>query len=154
MPIKNIDSIIALFNSSDFQGALDSIEELIEDNPNDALLFNIRGACYAGLDHKNLAKENYEKAITINPGYAKAHYNLAGALHELQDFDGSIQSYQDALVIEPDYAEAHNNLGNVFKEVGKLDTAIKSYQNAIDIKPDYVEAYYSLGSSFQETGKL
>ena len=151
---KNIDSIIALFSSNKFQDALNAIEELIVDNPNDALIFNIRGACYAGLDQKNLAKENYEKAIAINPEYAKAHYNLAGALHELDEFEASIQSYEDALAIEPDYAEAHNNLGNVLKESGQLDRAIKSYQNAIDIKPDYVEAYYSLGFSFQEKGKL
>ena len=150
----NIDSIIALFSSEKFQDALDAIEELIVDNPKDALLFNIRGACFAGLDQKNLAIENYEKAIALNPGYAKAHYNLAGALYELHDFHASILSYQDALAIEPDYAEAHNNLGNVFKEVGQLDAALKSYKKAVTLKPDYVEAYYSLGATFYDSEKL
>ncbi len=154
MSNKNIDPIIALFSSNKFQDALNAIEELIVDNSNDALLFNIRGACYAGLGQKNLAKENYEKAILVNPEYAKAHYNLAGALHELNDIDASIKSYQDALAIEPDYAEAHNNLGNVYKEVGQLDLAVKSLKKAISIKPDYVEAYYSLGSTFYDSEKL
>ena len=154
MPSNNIDSIIALFSSERFQDALSAIEELIEDNSNDALLFNIRGACYAALDQKNLAIENYEKAVAINPRYAKAHYNLAGALHDLEDFNASIKSYQDTLNIEADYAEAHNNLGNVFREVNQLDSAIDSFKKAIAIKPDYVEAYYSLGSCFQELGRL
>ena len=154
MSNNNIESILALFSKEQFNEALDAIQGLIINDPNDALLFNIRGACYAGLDQLNLAKENYEKAIALNPGYAKAHYNLAGALHELDEFDASIQSYQNALVIEPDYAEAHNNLGSVFKETGQLDAAIKSYEKAINIKPDYLEAYYSLGTSFQELGKL
>ena len=99
MSINNIDSIIALFSSDKFEDALNAIEELIEYNPNDALLFNIRGACYAGLNQINLAIENYEKAIELNPEYAKAHYNLAGALHEINEFDASIQSYQNALFI-------------------------------------------------------
>ncbi|MDC1015743.1 tetratricopeptide repeat protein [Candidatus Thioglobus sp.] len=154
MPSNNIDSIIALFSSGSFQDALNAIEELIEDNSNDALLFNIRGACYAALDQKNLAIENYEKAIKLNPGYAKAHYNLAGVLHELNDIDASIQSYQNALLIDSDYAEAHNNLGNVFKEQGQFDAAIKSYKKAIAVNPDYIEAYYSLGGSFYESEKL
>ena len=154
MSINNIDSIIALFSSDKFEDALNAIEELIEYNPNDALLFNIRGACYAGLQQINLAIENYEKAIELNPEYAKAHYNLAGALHEINEFDASIQSYQNALFIEPDYAEAHNNLGNILKEIGQLDKAIESYEKAVALKPDYIEAYYSLGDSFYETGKL
>lgn len=154
MPSISIDSIIALFSSERFYEALDAIEEMIADNPNDALLFNIRGACYAGLNQIKIAKENYEKAISLNPGYAKAHYNLAGALHELRDFDASIQSYQDAINIEADHAEAHNNLGNVFKEVDQLDEAIKSYKKAISLKPDYVEAYFSLGSTFYDSEKL
>ena len=154
MSINNIDSIIALFSSDKFEDALNAIEELIEYNPNDALLFNIRGACYAGLQQINLAIENYEKAIELNPEYAKAHYNLAGALHEINEFDASIQSYQNALFIEPDYAEAHNNLGNVLKEIGQLDKAIESYEKAVALKPDYIEAYYSLGDSFYEVGKL
>ena len=154
MSINNIDSIIALFSSDKFEDALNAIEELIEYNPNDALLFNIRGACYAGLNQINLAIENYEKAIELNPEYAKAHYNLAGALHEINEFDASIQSYQNALFIESDYAEAHNNLGNVLKEIGQFDKAIESYEKAVALKPDYIEAYYSLGDSFYEFGKL
>ena len=154
MPSSKIDSILALFSSEKYQDALNALEELIVNNPNDALLFNIKGACFAGLDQKNLAIENYKKAVAINPRYAKAHYNLAGALHELEKFDDSIRSYQDTLAIEPDYAEAHNNLGNVYREVNQLDAAIESYKKAIALKTDYVEAHYSLGSCFQELGKL
>ena len=154
MSNNNIESILTLFSKQQFNEALDAIQELIDNDPYDALLFNIQGACYAGLNKFILAKESYIKAIVLNPEYAKAHYNLAGALHELDEFDASIQSYQNALVIESDYAEAHNNLGNIFKEIGQLDLAIKSYEKAITIKPDYVESHYSLGSSFYESGKL
>jgi len=154
MSNNNIESILALFSKQHFNEALDATQELIINNPNDALLFNIRGACFAGLNKLNLAKESYIKAIGLNPDYAKAHYNLAGALHELNEFDASIHSYQNAILIESNYAEAHNNLGNVFKEIGQLDAAINSYEKAIAIKPNYVESHYSLGSSFYESGKL
>ena len=111
---NNIESILTLFSKQQFNEALDAIQELIDNDPYDALLFNIQGACYAGLNKFILAKESYIKAIVLNPEYAKAHYNLAGALYDLNEFDDSIQSYQNALAIESDYAEAHNNLGNIF----------------------------------------
>lgn len=154
MSKNNIDSIIALFTSEKFQDALNAIEKLIVKDQNDALLFNIRGACFAGINEINLAKENYEKAIAINPEYSKAHFNLAGVFHELKDFNASIRSYQKALIIEPNYAEAHNNLGNVLRDSSEIESAIESYKKAIFIKQDYVEAHYSLGTSFQELGKL
>ena len=154
MPSKEIEWILTLFSKEEYQKALENLEELIINEPNDSLLFNIRGACYAGLTQVDLAKENYKKAITLNPEYAKAHYNLAGLLHELDDFDASIKSYENALVIEPDHAEAHNNLGNVFKDTGQLDAAINSYEKAILINPDYIEAHYNLGSSLYDSGEL
>mgnify|MGYP000436020945 FL=1 len=54
---NNIESILALFSKQQFNEALDATQELITTNPNDALLFNIRGACFAGLNKLNLAKD-------------------------------------------------------------------------------------------------
>ena len=47
---KKVDSVIELFSNGKISEALDSIELLIKDHPNESLLFNIRGACYAALN--------------------------------------------------------------------------------------------------------
>ena len=149
-----INSIIALFSSGQIQEALDAVGALIKDYPNESLLFNISGACYAGLGKFNAAVKHYEKAIAIKPDYSKAHFNLGVTLQELGQGDVAVQSYEKALVIEPDYAEAHNNLGIALKELEQLDAAVESFKKAIAIKPDYVEAHYSLGTTFQELNQL
>ena len=153
-PQEKINSVITLFSSGKIQEALDDVEVLIKDYPNEPVLFNICGACYAGLWQLDNAVKFYEKALVIKPDYAEAHYNLGGVLQDLGQLGASIESYEKALAIKPDYAEAHNNLGNVFRESNQMAAAVKSYENAIINKPDYIEAHYSLGISLQDLGQL
>ena len=48
-PQELIKPIIELFFSGQVQEALDAVETLTKSYPNDSLLYNISGACYAGL---------------------------------------------------------------------------------------------------------
>ena len=132
-PQSEIDSIIALFSDNKLQTALDKIKALTKSFPEDSLLHNITGACYAGLGQLGSAMKSYEKAIAIKPDYAKAHYNLGNALHDLAHqglghLDDPIKSYERSIEIDPNYAEAHNNLGNVLIDLGRLDEAIISFE--------------------------
>jgi len=149
-----INSAIDLFSKGEINQALDAVQDLFKDYPNESLLFNIRGACYAGLGQLDVAIKNYEDAIAIKPDYAKAHFNLAGSLHDLGQMDAAVQSYEKTIEIEPNYAEAHNNLGNVFQELEQGDAAVQSYKKALEIKPDYIAAQYSLGIMLQDLGQL
>jgi protein O-GlcNAc transferase len=149
-----ISSAIELFSKGEINQALDAVQDLFKDYPDEPVLFNISGACHAGLGQLDDAIKNYEKAIAIKPDYAKVHFNLAGALQELGQLEDAVNSYEKTLEIEPDFAEAHNNLGNVFKELKQDDAAVQSYKKALVLKPDYVEAQYSLGITLQNLGQL
>ncbi len=59
-PQTEIDSVIELYSNGQIQEALDSVEALIKDYPDEALLFNICGACYAGLGQLDAAVKHYE----------------------------------------------------------------------------------------------
>jgi len=140
-----INKIIDLVSKSLYQEALSKANNLIQDYPENSLLFNIAGACNAGLKKFDDAILLYQKAIEIKPDYAKAYYNLAGTFQELGQLDESVKSYKKSLEIEPNYAESYNNLGNVYRELGELEDAVSSYQRAIILNSNYVEAIYSLG---------
>ena len=150
---EKIISVMELFSNGNYEKALKTLSFLMETYPNNSLLFNIKGACYAGLGQLENAVKSYKKAVLINPKYSKAHYNLGGAFHEIGALDDSVKSYLKSLSIDPDYAEAHNNLGNVYRQKKLLDKAVNSYMNAININPDYLEANYSIGLVFQDLGQ-
>ena len=154
LPQEKINSVIELYSSGQLQEALNTVETLIEDYPNSALIYNISGACYAGLGQQDVAVNRYKKSLSLDPDYAEAHNNLAVVLQELGQLDAAIKSYEQALTLKPDYAEAFNNLGMVLKELGQPDTAIKSYEKILTIRPDFAEAHYNLAVTFQALGQL
>ena len=150
-PIQlQISSITELFARGELKDALEHTNALIKNYPDDSLLLNIRGACYAGMGQLDYAIRDYHKAISIKPDYYKAHYNLGSAFQEVGQLEASVSSLQKSIAIQPNYAEAHNNLGNVFRELNQIEDSIKSFEKAIAIKPNYVEAYYSLGNSLKD----
>ena len=87
-----IDSVIELYSNNNIQEALDKTEALINDYPDEALLYNINGACYASLGKLDIAVKNYEKSLTIKPDYAEAHNNLGISIKELGKLDNAVNS--------------------------------------------------------------
>ena len=154
LPQEQIDHILNLFKSDQTQQALDFIDTLSKDYPDDSLLFNIRGACYAGLGQLDIAVQSYKKALSIKPDYAKAHYNLGGALQELDKLHDSAKSYENAIALEPENAQAHNNLAIVLRELDQLEEAEASCRKAIVLDPEYAEAHSCLSIILYANGDL
>jgi tetratricopeptide (TPR) repeat protein len=151
---KKVDSVIELFTNGKISEALDSIELLIKDYPNESLLFNIRGACYAALGKLEDAVQNYQNALVIKPDYSDVSYNLGNVLKDLGHLDEAVTSYKKTIAVEPNYHAAQYNLGVTFQELGLLDDAAEQYEKALNIKPDNIEARINLGSVYQSLGLL
>ena len=149
-----VDSIIELFSNGKISKALDSIELLFKNHPNESLLFNIRGACYASLNQPEEAIKNYKDALAIKPDYSDASYNLGNVLKDLGHLDEAVKSYKKTIAIEPNYHAAQHNLGVTLQELGLLNDAAEQYEKAINIKPDNIEARINLGSVYQSLGQL
>nr|AAR38498.1 TPR repeat protein [uncultured marine bacterium 583] len=149
-----INSVIALYSNGQIQEALDAVEALTTDYPNEPLLFNISGVCYKAVGELDEAVKSFEKALAIKPDYTEVNYNLGLTLQELGRLDAAVKSYEQALDIQPDYAEAHNNLGITLKELGQLDAAVQCYEKALAINPDYAEAHNNLGNALKDLNQL
>ena len=151
---EQLNKVIQYYSCGKFQEALYANQLLIKDFPNDPLLFNISGACYSGLGPIDLAINNFEKAIALNPKYAEAHYNLGVAFQKTHQPDNAIKHYKEAINVKHEYPAAHNNLGLISLELGYTNSAIKSFEWAIAYSPEYAEAHNSLGAASQELDKF
>tara|TARA_B110000263_G_C15290820_1_gene503227 strand:- start:1650 stop:2138 length:489 start_codon:yes stop_codon:yes gene_type:complete len=100
---EQLNEVIQCYSCDKFQEALYANQLLIKDFPNDPLLFNISGACYSGLGPIDLAINNFEKAIALNPKYAEAHYNLGVAFQKTHQLDNAIKHYKEAINVKHEY---------------------------------------------------
>lgn len=101
----------------------------------------------------DMAKQNYEKAVEINPQYVIPHYNL-GNIHSANGFYTlAIQNYSKAIEIEPNYAPAYHNRGSSHLALGNLDLALADYNKAIEIDPFCMSAYTNRSNIYLDTGK-
>ena len=153
-PQEQTNPIIELFGSGQIQEALDALDSLSKVYPNDSLLLNIYGACYDSLGQKDVAIQSYQKAISIKPDYAKAHYNLGSVFQELGKLHASVKSYKNSIALEPENAQAHNNLAIVFRELDQLEDAEECCRKALVLDPTYAEAYGSLSIILFAKGDL
>lgn len=149
-----IDLAISIFSNGNFKEALTHSLALLERFPNESILFNICGACYASLDQTESAISYYKEALYISPKYAKAHFNLAITFQEIGNLDDAIKCYKKALEFNSEYAEAYNNLGNIYKDLKQNDNAIFNFKMALDLNPKYIEANFSLASILYDEGFL
>ena len=154
LPLEKIDSVIELYSNGQIQEALETIEALSKDFPNNPLLLNISGVCYAGLSLMDDAVKSYEKAVAIKPDYADAHFNLGNILRDLGELDGAIKSFVKTIEIMPEYDEAQFNLGVTLQQLGQLDEAIEQYEKALSINPENADLILNLGFIYQSLGQI
>ena len=146
-PKSEIQSVFALYSNGQIQEALDAVETLTKDYPNESLLYNISGACYKQIGQLEEAFKSFQKAVDLKPDYAEAQYNLGVTIHELGQMDSAIKCYERALAIQHAYPNAHNNLGQILLESGQPDAAMSHFEWAVAYQPEFSEAHNNLGSS-------
>lgn len=99
------------------------------------------------------AVESYRKALKLNPGDAKLHYNLSLALDRLGDKSAEQEELKNAIRLDPNLSVAHNQLGLLAMGDGRFPEAEEYFKNAIQIDPKYAEAENNLGVLYSQQGK-
>lgn len=80
--------------------------------------------------------EQLQRAVAINPRYARAYFKIAYAYQALQpNADSAVYYYRRAIDEAPGYAIAYKNLGLVYLQQGRVQLAQQQLQRALQIDP-------------------
>ena len=95
----------------------------------------------------------YKKALSKNPNYPKASYNLGNAVYQQQRSKEAISQFE---LVEKTFtekqakAEAYHNMGNSFMNEKQYDKAVQSYKNSLKNNPNDDETRYNLALAKQK----
>jgi predicted TPR repeat methyltransferase len=136
---NKILSVVYFFSQGNIQGALEILNMLVEKNPRDALLYNMLGGCFVSLGKAEMAIENYQKALELEPEYAIPKHMLNSLIgHTSKEppkeyvknlFDDYAHRFNDSLVNHLQYT-----LPFIIKElILQSNSEISKYENVIDL---------------------
>ena len=95
-----------LFKKGDFGQAVKFYSEAIKRNPKDAKIYSNRAACYTKLMSFDLALNDCEKAIGLEPAFVKAYLRKAKVLQGMGQSSKAIAVYEKVLEMDPNCTEA------------------------------------------------
>ncbi len=90
------------------------------------------------------AKAYYQKAISLNPKFAKPYYNLGNIYYEKGDYEQAIAYYKKALSLKLEIPEVYNNLALAYYKLDNLIETENNFLNAIKLDPFFFDAYYNI----------
>ncbi len=116
--------------------------------------YNKRGVAFA--------RELFERAIAIDPGYARALAGISDCFSYQYMYGGrdpanleqAITAASRALQLDPELAEAHASLGTALSLSGRHAEAEDAFQTAIRINSELFEAHYFYARDSFAQGKL
>ncbi len=113
-----------------------------------------RGCELQGFGLLDKAIEEYQKALTIEPDFKEARFNL-GIIYESQkQWQKAEEEYKKILKIDPNFYLVYNNLGLVYLQNKQSEKATECWQKAIRANPNQPEVYNNLGMAFLDLKQL
>ena len=92
-----------------------------------AFAFINRGVAYYEKGQHDLAMDNYDQAIKLNPKSALSFNNRCASYRDKGQYDRAIQDCSQAIKLNPKYASAFFNRGSSFQDKKQHDRAIEDY---------------------------
>ncbi|HZX47703.1 MAG TPA: tetratricopeptide repeat protein, partial [Nitrospirota bacterium] len=138
-------SILTVNRNFAWKDDLSLWSDAVAKSPMSARAHDNLGLAWIGVKKYDLAIDEFDKTLELNPEYYLAYYNSGVAYHLQGDLERAKVAYENSLKINPAYFRSYYNVGIVYKSLGELDMAVSSYDKAISIDPRHPFVYNNLG---------
>lgn len=99
------------------------------------------------------AEKHYRAALTADPAYSSALFNLASLLTGAERYDEAVEIYRNYLGAKPDDHEVHNSLVDALTRSGQYEEALAEAQLILQADPANVAAFRNLSRTYFAMGE-
>ncbi len=139
-----IEALYAGMVDRDMEARIRLVQEIIQKFPREKLAHYWLGVIYRERADYEMAVEEQNKTLELDPDYGNAHNELGYLYLALRNFDKSIEHFQKYASLNPDDANPFDSLGEAYFIMGKLDEAVAKYKEALAVKPDFLTSNYCI----------
>ncbi|MGB6864842.1 MAG: tetratricopeptide repeat protein, partial [Candidatus Aminicenantaceae bacterium] len=140
-----IEASYANFIEKNPQKRLRILKDIAKKYPREKWVHFELGNYYRDKNMFNQAKEEYYKALDLDPNYGDAMNSLAYTYSDTGDFEKAIEYFEKYASVSPGDANPIDSMGEVYLRMGKLDEAIAKYKEVLEVKPDFYTTRLSIG---------
>ena len=137
----------------DYETALRTFRELLQDNPTLAGAYTGMGAVYEKKGDLELAEPAYARAVALDPGdftAVSSHGRVLEALGRVRD---AVLAFQRALMIRPRDLDSNLAMSRLMLDTGQADSAVVFADRAVKIDPQNGKAHLQLARSLAQAGR-
>ena len=139
--------------AQDYSGAVDILNDVFEDSPNDRHALFVIGKTYYLMNKNEKSLAALKKLIRLEPGYAPAYNQLGYIYREIGETEMAIETFEKYIALAPDEANPYDSLGDLYRANGENEKAIELYKKALKAKPDFHTSFRNLGLSYLSSGR-
>jgi tetratricopeptide (TPR) repeat protein len=142
------------YSNGDLKSAQTLCQRILHHWPDFYLAVNLLGVIAYQGNQLEQAAQHFRQAISLEPGFSEAHFNLANILKATDRQSEAIDCYRRAIELDPAHADAHYNLANIYKAQGRTEQALECYRAAVAADPDFADAHNNAANVLKSAGRL
>lgn len=165
MSLKHlVQTAISAWEREDYETALATFKQVLNENPRLADVHNKAGLCMAMLGDSEGALAEFDAALALNSGYAEAHLNRGIVLNDLGNHDAAQEAFDNAGKLDTrdgtafpsdvgnQLAVTHAKLGDLYLVANRPAEAAQQYDAAVRIRPRFLDIRSKLAEALLEVG--
>lgn len=133
-----------LYRQGEYAEANAALENSVKTQPH-ILGYLFSGLCYYQLEQYELAINQFQKTLDINPDFERGRILVATTLLKQKRTDDAIIEIQKVLRSNPDNAYARNILGSAYLANGDYDRGMAELEAATELDPRLADAHFKRG---------
>jgi len=130
-----IDDIFRLISSGQLEQAEHECRSMLVKHPQDVNIIGLHGAVLLKLGRTDEARIALQKAITLEPEFAKPHEDLGRLFLILKEPDQAVGHFSQAVRLDDSQASAYSGLASALAQLGRLDEAETAHQRFMELSP-------------------